>query len=83
MAGNLSVAIIIVSFRSARLTIECLRSIQAQLGPPGLSIRAIVVDNASGDFETVADAIRDNQWSSWATCALAPKNGGFAYGNNL
>jgi GT2 family glycosyltransferase len=83
MPGDLSVAIIIVTYRSARLTIECLRSIQLQLGSPGLAIRAIVVDNASGDFATVNAAIRDNGWSSWATCLLAPMNGGFAYGNNI
>ncbi len=83
MAGDLSIAIIIVSYRSARLAIECLRSIQAQLVSPGLSIRTIVVDNASGDFEAVTEGIRENQWTSWATCVLAPKNGGFAYGNNL
>ena len=83
MAGELSVAIVIVSYRSARLTIECLRSIAAQRESPGLNIRTIVVDNASGDFEIVSDAIRDNQWSLWATCVLAPTNGGFAYGNNL
>jgi GT2 family glycosyltransferase len=83
MTDEVSVAIIIVSYRSARLTIECLRSIQAQLASPGLNIRAIVVDNASGDFETVTNAIRTNEWSAWAACLLAPKNGGFAYGNNL
>jgi GT2 family glycosyltransferase len=83
MTDEVSVAIIIVTYKSARLAVNCLRSIQAQLDSPGLNIRAIVVDNASGDFETVAGAIRDNQWASWATCVLAPQNGGFAYGNNL
>lgn len=80
---EVSVAIIIVTYKSARLAVNCVRSIQAQLESPGLDIRAVVVDNASGDFETVAGAIRDNQWASWATCVLAPRNGGFAYGNNL
>jgi len=83
MAADVDVAIIIVTYRSAHLTVACLRSIEAQLDSPAMRIRAIVVDNASGDFETVNAAIRDNGWSDWAMCLLAPKNGGFAYGNNL
>ena len=82
-ATRLNVAIIIVTYKSALLTIACLRSIQAELTSPGLNIRAIVIDNASGDFESVTDAIRANEWPSWASCVLAPRNGGFAYGNNL
>lgn len=50
---------------------------------PGSSIRAIVVDNASGDFPILERAIEDNGWGSWVTLILAPTNGGFAYGNNL
>ena len=82
-ATRLYIAIIIVTYKSAPLTIACLRSIQLQLESPESSIRAIVIDNASGDFETVAGAIEDNQWAAWAACVLAPQNGGFAYGNNL
>lgn len=78
-----NVAVIIVTYKSASLTIECLRSIDRELNTSGLSIRAIVIDNASGDFETVAAGIRSNRWSAWATCVMAPSNGGFAYGNNL
>lgn len=80
---HLNVAIVIVSFRSAALTIECLRSVQNERAAPGPSIRAIVVDNASGDLPAIARAIEENGWSSWATAILAPTNGGFAYGNNL
>ena len=78
-----NVAIIIVTYKSASLTVECLRSIQAELASPGLSLRAIVIDNASGDFGQVSAAIQENHWSDWASCVLAPRNGGFAYGNNL
>jgi N-acetylglucosaminyl-diphospho-decaprenol L-rhamnosyltransferase len=41
------------------------------------------VDNASGDATHVARAIEANGWSSWASVLVAPRNGGFAYGNNL
>jgi N-acetylglucosaminyl-diphospho-decaprenol L-rhamnosyltransferase len=80
---DLDIAVVIVSYKSAQLTIDCLRSILADQSTRGLRMRAVVVDNASGDLPSIADAIARNRWSSWVTCVLAPKNGGFAYGNNL
>lgn len=81
--SGLDVAIAIITYQSAALTVDCLRSIEPQRSTPGLRIRAIVVDNASGDAPTIEDAIGANSWSSWVTLIKAPKNGGFAYGNNL
>lgn len=81
--NEIDVAIAIVSYRSAELTIGCLRSIEAERSTPGLRIRAVVVDNASGDAPAIAEAIEANTWSSWVTLVRAPRNGGFAYGNNL
>lgn len=78
-----NVCIVIVSFRSAGLTIGCLRSVAQERTTSGAGIRAIVVDNASGDFPAVECAVADNGWGSWVTVVLAPANGGFAYGNNL
>jgi N-acetylglucosaminyl-diphospho-decaprenol L-rhamnosyltransferase len=77
------VVIAIVSYKSAALTIECLRSIDAEQFTPGVRIRTIVVDNASGDTPEIARSIAANSWSSWVTLITAPKNGGFGYGNNL
>ena len=81
--SDIDVAIAIVSYRSAKLTIDCLRSIDAERSTPGVRIRAIVVDNASGDAGEIAEAIATNSWSSWVAVVKAPRNGGFAYGNNL
>jgi N-acetylglucosaminyl-diphospho-decaprenol L-rhamnosyltransferase len=81
--SELDIAVIIVSYKCAQLTIESLRSVHAERVSSGLRIRAIVVDNASGDFAPISDAIKSNDWSTWVTCIPAPKNGGFAYGNNL
>lgn len=81
--NEIDVAIAIVSYRSAALTIDCLRSIDVERSTPGVSIRVIVVDNASGDAPAIAEAIQKNLWSSWVTLVQAPRNGGFAYGNNL
>ena len=77
------VAVIIVSYRCAELTIACLRALQIERSNPALRVRAVVVDNASGDLAQISRAVEDNQWSSWVTLVGAPKNGGFAYGNNL
>ena len=81
--NGIDVAVAIVSYRSAELTIDCLRSIDAKRSTAGICIRAIVVDNASGDAPAIAEAIETNAWSSWVTLVRAPRNGGFAYGNNL
>jgi N-acetylglucosaminyl-diphospho-decaprenol L-rhamnosyltransferase len=81
--SEIRVAAVIVSYKTAALTIDCLRSIAAERETPGLHITAIVVDNASGDAPQVAAAIQANGWSSWASVLVAPRNGGFAYGNNL
>lgn len=72
-----------VSYRSARLQIDCLRSLAGERSTSGVNLRAVVVDNASGDHPVLSQAVRENGWSSWVELILAPRNGGFAYGNNL
>jgi len=81
--NDLEVAVIIVSFRSAELTMGALRSLEAERSTSGIRIRAIVVDNDSGDLPIIAPLIDARGWSSWVTLVAAPRNGGFAYGNNL
>lgn len=80
---EVTVAVVIVSYRSAALAIDGLRSLQAERGAAGLTLRAFVVDNASGDHPRISRAVAENGWGSWVTTLLAPRNGGFAYGNNL
>jgi hypothetical protein len=83
MAAELKVWVVSVSFRSARLMIECLRSIESERSVSRLNLQAVVVDNASGDFPILSQAVNENGWDSWVRLVLAPRNGGFAYGNNL
>jgi N-acetylglucosaminyl-diphospho-decaprenol L-rhamnosyltransferase len=81
---GLDIAVIIVTYKTAKLTVECLCSVDAERTAAGpLRIRAIVVDNASGDLPAVAEAVEKNDWSSWVTLVETPENGGFAYGNNV
>jgi N-acetylglucosaminyl-diphospho-decaprenol L-rhamnosyltransferase len=81
--NDMDIAVVIVTYKSAQLTINSLASIHAERASEGLRIRVIVVDNASGDTDAIALAVKENDWSSWVTLVTAPRNGGFAYGNNL
>ena len=76
--------IAIVNYRTSDCVVDCLRSLEPELeAVPGLSVT--VVDNASGDasLEHLSEAIEENGWSGWVELEAAPRNGGFAYGNNL
>jgi len=77
------VSVVIVTYRSADMTVACLRSLAAERADPRIVLRAVVIDNASGDAESIAAAIQLQAWSGWVTLLRAPQNGGFAYGNNL
>lgn len=75
--------IVILNYRTAELTVECLRSLAREMPRlPGTEV--VVTDNASGDgsAETIAQAIVKGGWGAWARCEPLPKNGGYAYGNN-
>ena len=80
---ELDIAVVIVTYKCAALTLESLRSVDAERSTTGTRIRVIVVDNASGDTKDLAEAIKSNNWASWVTLVTAPRNGGFAYGNNV
>jgi N-acetylglucosaminyl-diphospho-decaprenol L-rhamnosyltransferase len=81
--SNISVAVVIVTYKSADLTIDCLRSIQGERLTSQLHISAVIIDNSAEDYPIVLQAIEENKWSDWVELARTPKNGGFAYGNNF
>lgn len=74
--------VVIVNYRTADLTIDCLRSLRNEVAD-GMT-RVIVTDNASGDDspDRIEEAVHQNGWGQWASLMRLPKNGGFAYGNN-
>ena len=76
--------IVIVNYRTAGLTIDCLRSLAPEIPslPPGT--RVVVTDNASGDdsVERLTAAVGEGGWGGWVQVMPLPRNGGFAYGNN-
>lgn len=78
-----SVATVIVNFKTPDLTVECLRALAAERAAvPGL--RAVVVDNASGDGsdEKLQSAVIDPEFAGWVEFIPLDLNGGFGWGNN-
>lgn len=81
--GGYPLLVVVLNYRTPDLTVACLGS----LGAPGVAVagmRVVVVDNDSGDgsAERVEGAIAASGWGAWASVVRAPRNGGFAYGNN-
>jgi GT2 family glycosyltransferase len=76
--------IVILCYRVADLTIDCLRSLASQIGDvPGTHVA--VCENGSGpeSVQRLQDAIQQNGWSSWVTLMPVFPNCGFAGGNNV
>ena len=80
---NSRIWIVIVNYRTADLTINCLRSLSEQVNDLKYT-QVVVVDNNSNDdsVEILAAAIKNRGWSTWASLMPLERNGGFAFGNN-
>lgn len=76
-------AIVIVNYRTPKLVIDCLVSLQTEVEVGQHCV--VVVDNASGDnsVEQIQQGITANNWSEWVRLVPSPVNGGFSAGNNL
>ena len=83
MSQGLQVTVIIVTYRTALLTIEALRSLAGEHATAGVHLRAIVVDNSWVDLPAIAAAVATEGWSEWVTLVASPHNGGYGYGNNI
>jgi len=79
----MSTLIVIVNYRTADLTVDCLLSLADEV-PSLKDARVVVTDNLSGDdsVEHIQHAIQENHWDGWVTLMPLDHNGGFAYGNN-
>lgn len=75
--------IVIVNFRTADLTIDCLRSLSLEVAALS-DVRATVVDggSADGSADRLVEAVHRNNWSDWVTVLALERNDGFAYANN-
>lgn len=79
----MEIVVVIVSYRSATLTIEGIRALEPERANPSFRLRVAVVDNDSGDYPAIAAAIASNGWATWVSLIASPRNGGFAFGNNI
>lgn len=83
MSGAVDLLVVIVNYRTAAVTLDCLRSLEAEVKSfPGVA-RVVLADNCSPDdsYEVIARAIDAAGWS-WCAHFRTAKNGGFSYGNN-
>jgi N-acetylglucosaminyl-diphospho-decaprenol L-rhamnosyltransferase len=81
-----TVAISIINYRTAELTLACVRSVLADLdGPDSPDGRIVITDNASGDgsAETIADWIASQPADTPVHLVLSDTNTGFSGGHNL
>ncbi len=77
-------AIIIINYKTAQLTIDCLGTLVGEVAAlPGTIV--VIVDNASGDgsIECIEQTIAERGWGDWTQIIRSPVNGGFAAGNNV
>jgi N-acetylglucosaminyl-diphospho-decaprenol L-rhamnosyltransferase len=82
MTERLEVAVIIVNYRSAELTLRALASLAKENENPALSLSVVVVENDSGDADRLREGIGAS-YASFAQLVVSPVNGGFGAGNNL
>jgi N-acetylglucosaminyl-diphospho-decaprenol L-rhamnosyltransferase len=76
--------IVTVSYRTAHLVVESLRSLENEVKSLPGGAKVAIVDNNSGDgsVEKIGLAISAEGWGDWVTLMPSQLNGGYAYGNN-
>jgi GT2 family glycosyltransferase len=81
--ADASVAVVIVNYRTPRLTMECLHSLRHEkiLLP---KLLAYVVDGGSGDGSAaeLAEATGRSEYKNWVSFLPLATNGGFGWANN-
>lgn len=82
MASPTDVAVIIVNYRSAALTLRALASVAQERARSALKISAIVVENDSGDEASLREGI-EAHYADFAELVVSETNGGYGAGNNL
>lgn len=75
--------VVIVNYRVAHLTIDCLRSIVPEIGRVP-DTHVAICENGTGDdsADRIRKAIDDNGWGAWTSLTAINPNLGFTGGNN-
>ena len=81
---NSLIGVVMVNFRTPDLVISGLYALQNER-KKFTNLNVLIVDNLSGDDSIlkITGVINTNGWNHWVKLEAAPKNGGYAYGNNL
>jgi N-acetylglucosaminyl-diphospho-decaprenol L-rhamnosyltransferase len=75
--------VVIVSYRVTDLTIDCLRSLTAEIGRVKGARVALCENGTGGDAaDRLRQAIDENGWNSWVDLTVIYPNRGFTGGNN-
>lgn len=84
MDVNAELVISTVNYKTPQLTCECIDSVMAERGALP-SMKMVIVDNLSGDdsLTLIQQHIDAKKLHDWVNLIAAPRNGGYAYGNNL
>lgn len=83
-----TLAVVILNFRSAGLTIQALESLSNELvdlQTQSIALTVWIVDNHSVDdsVSMINDAIHTNHWTEWCRLIVTKQNSGFSAGNNF
>lgn len=81
MTQPIPVLVVIVNYKSGKLTLNALESLRAEREDDGLDLHVVVVENASGDEALLREGI-EARFSDFVSLAVSPRNGGFGAGNN-
>jgi len=78
-----SIAIIVLNYRTARLTLDCLASLEPEVNEHR-ETHVFVLDSASGDDSAniLASEVASRGWKEWISLVRLPQNRGFSAGNN-
>jgi N-acetylglucosaminyl-diphospho-decaprenol L-rhamnosyltransferase len=76
--------VVIVNYKTASLVLDCIDALM-RAHQHGIQMLAVIVDNASqdGSLEILRQGLAERQHPFWIRVEPLPKNGGFAYGNNV
>lgn len=78
------VLVVIVNYKTADLTVNCLRSLVAERQfLPEMTVTVVDNNSPDGSVAQIQRAIATEGWEDWVSLLASEHNGGFAYGNNF
>lgn len=76
--------VVIANYKVTHLTVDCLRSLSAEIAQLPPTHVAVCENGSGGDaVEQLQQAIRDNGWGGWCSLTAVNPNLGFTGGNNV